>query len=480
MKPAPPASAPRFDRPPALLNRPWRIPRRSFLKGAGALLGLPLLDAMGKVSAVAAADAPASARAVARIQAPVRMACIYFPNGVWERNWFPSQPGTAFELPYALEPLAGHRDQLLVFSGLDKRHSHQGDGHYAKTANYLTGLPVRKTAGKDLSVGGLSIDQLCAQQIGHLTPMPSLELGIDPVISGIDTNVGYTRLYGCYIAWRSPGMPLAKEINPRLGFERLFGILNADRLSQAGQRQQEDRQALLDLVLQDAHRLRNRLGRDDQYKLDEYLDAVRDVERRLEFFSQPDPREWRPETQPGEDLAAPQGAPGDHQEHCRLMLDLLVLAFWTDSTRIGTFMFANDVSGKNFGGLIPGAGGSHHEFSHHQDKSEKIEPYTRINRWHAEQLAYLMNKMTAIKEGNRTLLDNSMVLFGSSMSDGNRHDPANLPILLAGRGGGSLRSGRHIASPKGTPLCNLYVTMLDRMGTPVDQFGDSTGALDLA
>mgnify|MGYP000930250147 FL=1 len=162
------------------------------------------------------------------------------------------------------------------------------------------------------------------------------------------------------------------------------------------------------------------------------------------------------------------------------MLDMIALAFWTDSTRIGSFMFANDVSGKNFGKLIPGAGGGHHEFSHHQDKTEKYEPYTKINRWHNEQLAYLMDKLAAIKEGERTLLENSMILFGSSMSDGNRHDPANLPILLAGKGGGKLKTGRHIASPKGTPLCNLYVSMLDQMGTPVDSFGDSTGALAIS
>ncbi len=476
---SPRTSAQKFiPQAPAILERNWRIPRRSFLKGAGALLGLPLLDAMGKVAALAAPNAVASTKATASVQAPVRMACIYFPNGVWEKNWFPKQAGADFELPFALEPLAKHRDNLLVFSGLDKQHSHQGDGHYAKTANFLTGLPVRRTAGKDISVGGLSIDQLCAEQIGHLTPLPSFELGIDPVISGIDTNVGYTRLYGCYISWRSPNMPLAKEINPRLAYERLFSVMKANRISNTDRRQQQDRAALLDLVLDDAKTLRNRLGRDDQYKLDEYLDAVRDVEKRLEFFSKPDPREWKPETHPG-DIAAPKGEPGDHQEHVRLMLDLIALAFWTDSTRIGTFMFANDVSGKNFGKLIPGAGGSHHEFSHHQDKAEKSEPYTKINRWHNEQLAYLMDKLAAIKEGERTLLDNSMVLFGSSMSDGNRHDPANLPVILAGRGGSKLKPGRHIASPKGTPLCNLYVSMLEYMGTPVAKFGDSTGPLAL-
>src|SRR6185503_16855389 len=386
----------------------------------------------------------------------------YFPNGVWEANWFPKTTGEKYEVPFALEPLAQHKQDLLVFSHLDKKHSHQGDGHYAKTANFLTGLPVRKTAGKDISVGGISIDQLCAQQVGHLTPLPSMELGIDPVVSGIDTNVGYTRLYGCYISWRSPSAPIAREINPRLAYERLFGVLRAKNGSTVNRRQMDDNKTLLDLVLDDAHRLRNRLGRDDQYKLDEYLDSVRDVEKRLEFFSKADPREWRPPTSPGEDIAAPKGEPGDHQEHVRLMLDLMVLGFWTDSTRLSTFMFANDVSGKNFSKLIPGVRGGHHEFSHHQNKAEKYEPYSKINRWHNEQLVYFLDKLKAIKEGDKTLLDNSMILFGSSFSDGNRHDPNNLPIVLAGRAGGKIQTGRHIKCAKNTPLCNLYVSMLDR------------------
>jgi hypothetical protein len=462
----------------SMKNQALLIPRRTFLRGAGVMLGLPILEAMGQVLPAASPEACASTAVSPQVQAPVRMACIYFPNGVWEKSWFPETAGRGYKLPYSLEPLERHREQLLVFSGLDKRHSHGGDGHYAKTANFLTGLPVRKTAGKDISVGGISIDQLCAQQIGHHTPLPSLELGVDPVISGIDSAVGYTRLYGCYIAWRSPTMPLAREIDPRLAYERLFGVIQAQRISAEDRRRQDDNRALLDLVLHDAQRLRGRLGRDDQFKLDEYLDAVRDVERRLEFFSRPDPREWRP-SEALEDLAAPSGAPGDHQEHVRLMLDLLVLAFRTDSTRIGTFMFANDVSGKNFGKLIPGTNGSHHEFSHHQNKDENLDPYSRINRWHSEQFAYLMDKMAAVREGDRTLLDNSMILFGSSMSDGNRHDPSNLPILLGGRAGGRIESGRHIACPKKTPLCNLYVPMLERMGVAVDAFGDSDGALPI-
>jgi hypothetical protein len=460
-----------------ILERKWMIPRRTFLKGAGVMLSLPLMEAMGKVLPKASPEAVAGTTPASAVQAPVRMACIYFPNGVWEKNWFPKESGADYELPSALEPLSQHKKDMLVFSGLDKKHSHGGDGHYAKTANFLTGLLVRKTAGKDINVGSASIDQHVAQKIGHHTPLPSMELGIDPVISGIDSVVGYTRLYGCYISWRNATTPVAREIDPRLAYERLFGVIRP-KTATADRRANEDKRALLDFVLEDANSLRRRLGRDDQYKLDEYLDSVRDVERRLEFFSKPDPRAWRPKVETGLDYAAPKGAPGDHQEHVRLMLDLMALGFQTDSTRVSTFMFANDVSGKNFSSLIPGTS-SHHELSHHQNKPEKYEPYSKINRWHAEQLAYFLGKLKAVREGDKTLLDNSMVLFGSSFSDGNRHDPNNLPIILAGKAGGRLKSGRHIASPKGTPLCNLYVSMLEHMGTPTQSFGDSTGALEI-
>ena len=464
-----------------IIRKQWRIPRRTFLRGAGAMLGLPLLEAMGDVLPGASASASAAATPSGSVQAPVRMACLYFPNGVWEEDWFPKKAGAEYEMTPSLEPLSELREHFLVFSGLEKKHSYGGDGHYAKTANFLTGLPVRKTTGKDISVGGLSIDQLCAQEVGHLTPLPSLELGVDPVISGIDTNVGYTRLYGSYISWRSPSVPVAREINPRAAYDRLFGVMKGGSLSEDALEKRQDDQALLDLVLDDAKSLRRKLGRDDQFKFDEYLDSVREVEKRIQFFSKPDPREWKPANTPDiEDIAAGIGEPGDHQEHVRLMLDLIVLAFQNDCTRVSTFMFANDVSGKNFSSLIDGANGGHHEFSHHQNQEEKYGPYSKINRWHAAQLAYMLGKMATIKEGEGTLLDNSMIFFGSGMSDGNRHDPKNLPIILAGHGGGEIGGGRHIANNQGTPLCNLYVPMLRRMGVDVEAFGDSDAALYVA
>ncbi len=444
-----------------------QISRRTFLRGAGAAIALPHLNAM-----LPARQTLASTVA----KPPTRMAFLFFPNGVWQESWIPKQTGSEFELPFALEPLAPHKNEVLVLSGLDKANSRDGDGHYAKTANFLTGTHVTKTTGKEINCGGISVDQLAAKSISGQTPLPSLELGTEPVISGIDSIVGYTRLYGSYISWETATRPVAKEINPRMVYERLFG--DPKNKNEASARQRDDFQSLLDSALSDAHRLRGRLGRDDQFKLDEYLDAIRAVEKRIEFYSREEKREWQ--AAPGwEKQPAPAaGLPQDFREHIRLMLDMMVLAFWTDSTRICTFMFANDVSGRNFS-FIDGVSGSHHELSHHEKKEVKIEQYKRINRWHTEQFAYMLTKMREIKEGDGTLLDNSMVLFGCGMSDGNQHDPNNLPILLAGRAGGSIKPGRHIASEKNTPLCNLYVSMLDRMGCPVGSFGDSTRALEI-
>lgn len=436
------------------------------LRGMGAAIALPVLDAMIPSRALATTSGP---------KPPVRMACMYFPNGVWQDAWIPKAAGKGFELPYSLEPLAEFKSSISVFSGLDKAASHSGDGHYAKTANYLTGLPVTKTTGKDISAGGVSMDQLVAAKLGHLTPLPSLELGIDPVISGIDSNVGYTRLYGSYISWRSATLPVAKEINPRFAYERLFGQKD-EAGREVRKHRNEEFQSLLDMALDDAHRLRASLGRDDQVKLDEYLESVRAVEKRIEFTLKPDPREWKPE-QAAELPGAPAPVPpADFREHVTLMLDLMALAFQTDSTRVLSFMFANDVSGRNFS-FLPGVSGGHHDMSHHENKEEKTKQYAEITKWHAGQLAYLLGKLKAVREGEGTLLDNCMILFGSSISDGNRHDPNNLPIVLAGGAGGNLRTGLHVASAKNTPLCNLYVSMLDAMGVEVESFGDSTGRL---
>ncbi len=384
----------------------------------------------------------------------------------------PESKGKDYQLSPSLEPIADVKDSVIVLSGLDKKNSHGGDGHYAKTANFLTGLPVAKTTGKDISSGGISIDQLIAQHTSQFTPLPSLELGTEPVISGIDSNVGYTRLYGSHISWQSATRPVAKEINPRLVYERLFG-----KSITADSERAESYNNLLDYVLDDAKSVRKRLGRDDQFKMDEFLDSVRGVEKRIEFTMQKGKTDWAPHLDESLIQQAKPGVPADFREHIAIMMDLIVLAFQSDSTRVCSLMFANDVSGRNFS-FLDGVKGGHHELSHHENNEEKIAQYQRINRWHTEQFARMLKKMRDIREGDSTLLDNSMIVFGSSMSDGNRHDPDNLPILLGGKGGGTLQSGQHIAVDGMVPLCNLYLTMLRKMGLEADQFGDSTGVIE--
>lgn len=452
-----------------------QIPRRHFLRkttigGAGLTLGLPWLSSLSSSPRVNASEAEVNTP-------PLRSAFLYFPNGVWEKDWKPSGEGADYELSPTLKPLADFRDDFQVITGLDKQHSHEGDGHYAKTANFLTGMPVAKTTGKNISSGGISIDQLIASHVGNQTPLPSLELGIDPVISGIDSNVGYTRLYGSHISWQSPTRPVAKDISPRVVYQRLFGQREKTRSVDS-----ESYQNLLDYVLEDARKIRTRLSRDDQFKMDEYLDSVRAVEKRIEFASRPrDDREAyearRESLLADHAMEMPDpGTPDEFREHIDLMLDLMVLAFQTDSTRVASFMFANDVSGRSFS-FLDGVKDGHHEVSHHENKDAKISQYQRINQWHVEKFARMLGKLRAVREGEGTLLDHCMILFGSSISDGNRHDPDNLPIILAGSGGGTLTPGRHVPYDK-KPLCNLYLSMAKRHGLELDQFGDSEGELN--
>jgi hypothetical protein len=466
------------------------LSRRTFLRGAGVALGLPLLEAMS--SRGAPAPGPGGG---GRAAAPVRAAYLYFPNGAWMDAWVPKETGAAYELPFSLTPLAPVKDSVLVLSGLDKPLSRSGDGHYAKTANFLTGLHVRKTTGQDLSAGGVSVDQLAAARVGPLTPLPSLELATDPVINGLDRAVNYTRMYGSFISWRSPTVPMPRLIDPRAAFERMFGARDAEGRPVVQSARADDR-TLLDAALEDAHDLRRRLGKGDRQKLDEYLESVHSVESRLNF-TRPAGDGWRPPTRPDKLTPPPRlarpamvftskdnggdGVPADAKtidprELVRLMLDLIVLAFWTDTTRNLTFMFANDVSPRNFS-FLDGVTDNHHSSSHHTKKPEKIASYQIITRWHVDQFVYLLRRLRGISEGERTLLDNATILCGSSLSDGNAHSPNNLPILLGGKGGGRIRSGRHLAFPRDTPLCNLYVSMLACQGIQVPRFGDSTEPL---
>jgi hypothetical protein len=313
------------------------------------------------------------------------------------------------------------------------------------------------------------MDQAAAQAAGKRTPLASLELAISPVSTGVDRNVGYTRVYGAHIAWAGPTNPLAREINPKLVFERLF------RAAGPQQNTAKHERLMLDSVLDDARQLRKKLGAADRLRMDEYLSVVRSLEDRLERASRPERSQWKPRAS-FDPAAMPEGMPKAHQDHVQLMMDMIALAFQTDTTRIATFMFGNEVSNQNFS-FLEGVKGGHHNISHHERKQDALRMYQLINRWHIAQYAYLLRKLGDIKEGEKSVLDNSMVLFGSGLRDGNSHNPHNLPIVVGGRAGGRLAAGQHLTYAEDTPLSNLYVSMLDAFGTPVERFADSTGRL---
>ena len=410
------------------------------------------------------------------------MAVLYMPNGVNPHEWMPQGAGSDFILSPILSPLQNVKSDVLVFTELMNKQSNDGDGHYYKVAPFLTGTHITKTTGSNLRCGGVSLDQLIAQHVGNMTPLPSLELSVEPPTTYVDTNVGLTALYGSHISWNTPTTPVTREINPQLAFDRLFR-------SSAGKTVNKNDASVLDAVMADAKGLQAKIGQADKLKLDEYFESVRSVEKRIAFDAMRRKSEFYDDTLAKAEIEKLGGRIKDyykdsaklheridHTEQVRLMLDIMVLAFWTDSTRVATFMFGNEVSGKNFS-FLPGVSGSHHEISHHSNEKAKLEEYKRINIWHIQQYAYMLERMKAIKEGDATLLDNSMVMLGSGMKDGNAHEPHNLPIVLAGHAGGALATGRHLVYPKNSPLCDLYQGMAVRMGVPVAHFGDSDGEL---
>ena len=456
----------------------WLLDRRLMLKGLGATLALPVLDAMRPLMAANGTGGY-----------PVRMAMLYMPNGVRENRWTPEGTGNRFKLSPILSPLEKHREDILVLTGLQNKASFSGDGHYVKTGGWLTGTTISKTTGSDINAGGVSMDQLAAMAIGSKNKIPSLELGTEPVATGIDTNVNYTRLYASHISWKTPTVPLPCEINPRVAFDRLFRTRSA-----SGEKQAADQQSVLDLVRDDAKRLQSKLGREDRQKLDQYLESVREVERRIgqEADSLGSGQNLSPEVARSMDeldkrISKAMGKASreeelnslprfDHGEHSRIMLDLMVLAFWSDSTRVSTFMFGNDVTNRNFS-FLEGVEGGHHSISHHQNKDDQLDQYERINTWHTEQYAYMLDRMKAIKEGDGTLLDHSMVAFGSPIRDGNSHNPRNVPIVVAGGANGQLRTGRHLKFDEGTPLCSLWISMLEKAGVKTPKLADADAGL---
>jgi hypothetical protein len=312
------------------------------------------------------------------------------------------------------------------------------------------------------------VDQLAAKAVGQNTRFSSLELGVDPGRMAGNCDSGYSCAYSSNISWSGESNPVGKEVNPKLVFERLFSSGKQSEVDKSQQQREALQKSVLDFIADDAKRLQSKLGRNDNHKLDEYLTGVREVERRIGT------RTAKP-VDIHVDYAIPDGIPGDYQDHMRMMCDLMVLAFQTDSTRIATMMFANAGDNKNYRKI--GVAEGHHDLSHHGDNPEKLEKISQINRFHIQQLSYLLTKMKSIREGERNLLDNSMVVYGSGISDGNRHNHDNLPILLAGSGGGTIDTGRHLRYDLETPVCNLFMSMLDRMGVDAPFIGDSTGRL---
>ena len=437
-----------------------RLERRTFLKGLGLSLGLPMLEAMRPES---------SAKAAPANQPPVRMAFVFFPNGAIMPSWTPSETGENYKLSKTLEPLADFKGDMNVLTGLAQdngRAKGDGAGDHARCASsYLTGAHPYKTSGADIRVG-VSVDQAAAQKVGHLTKLPSLELGIEKGRNAGNCDSGYSCAYSSNVSWKSATTPMAKEIHPRLVFERLFG--DAKQSEEGRERRDFYRKSVLDFVANDADKLKAKLGITDRRKLDEYFSSVRDLERRVVRAEQEAER-VRP------DFEVPDGIPRDYQQHVRLMFDLMVLAFRTDTTRIATFMLGNAGSNRSY--RMVGVSDGHHQLSHHRDKKELIDKIQKIDGFLVGEFAYFLRKLKSEEEGSGTLLDNSLIMYGSGLSDGNRHHHHNLPVVLAGRGGGTIRTGRHINTGGEIPLNNLFLSLLDRVGADVEKIGDSSGRL---
>jgi hypothetical protein len=404
--------------------------------------------------------------------APLRTAFLYIPNGVNVASWKPVGEGADYQLGETLAPLAGLKDDFQVISGFEHRHGWaNGDGggdHARANATILTGARPKKTSGSDIRLG-ISVDQVAAQAAADQTRFASLELSCDGVRKSGACDSGYSCAYQFNIAWRSETSPISPESNPRLIFERLFGSGKGEERQKSFALRQARQKSILDFVMEDARSLQSELGRNDQHKLDEYLTGVREIEQRIQRSEQ-----FGPLPDPGADT--PAGIPADYQQHIRLMMDMLVLAFQTDSTRVSTFLLAHDGSNRSFKEV--GVSDGHHNLSHHQNNPEILAKIAKIDLFYTRQLAYFLERLRDTKESDgRSILDNSMIVYCGGLSDGNRHAHDNLPVILAGHAGGVLTPGRHLNLGEKTPMTNLYVRMLNIMGVPTDRFGDSTGVL---
>lgn len=441
-----------------------RLSRRTVLRGIGTAVALPWLEAMLPRNAY---GAPTDAAP------PIRLAFLCVPNGKHMPDWTPQEEGESFSVPKTLEPVAKFKSDMLVLSGLalDGAKPH-GDGpgdHARSCAAFLTGAHPKKTDGADIA-NGISVDQAAAAGRGHLTRFPSLELGIERGAQSGNCDSGYSCAYSANISWRAATTPVPKEVDPAAVFDRLFG--RGDEAEQGKARAQRDRhrRSILDFATDDAHKLEQQLGVNDRRKLDEYLYAVRDIERRLV-----ESEKLRGKEPEAPDYPRPVGVPRDFGQHVDLLFDMMALAFQTDSTRVISFMFANEGSNRNYSQI--GVNEGHHDLSHHGNDADKQSKIAKINHYHISLLAHLLEKLAAIREGERRLLDNCALVYGSGIGDGNRHNHNDLPIAVFGQAGGALKTGRHVRYPQDTPLTNLYLSLLDMFGAPTPKLGDSNGKL---
>lgn len=402
--------------------------------------------------------------------APRRMAFVYVPNGKNMADWTPGYEGPLKELPSILQPLQHFKHDLSILTGLaaDGARSH-GDGggdHARALAAFLTGAHPRKTDGTDIR-NGISVDQIAASRIGEHTRLPSLEIGTESGSMAGNCDSGYSCVYSSTMSWKSATTPLPKEVNPKLVFERMFG----NGASEDRARRDARRKSVLDFINQDTREISHKISSNDKRKLDEYFTAIRDIELRIDRAAK------LPEPKLPDGVTAPQGIPKDLTEHIRLMADLMVLAFQADVTRVCTFVLANEGSNRPYPFI--GVNDGHHDLSHHGNDLKKKEKIREINKYHTTQLAYLLGRLKSIKEGEGTLLDHCMIAYGSGNSDGNRHNHDDLPILIAGGGGGTVKLGQHFDMKRETPVANLWTSMLDRMDVKVEAVGDSTGRLSV-
>jgi hypothetical protein len=451
------------------------ISRRTLLRGAGAVMTLPWLESISSGAPVPATENLA--------EPPLRMAFLFMPNGVRPDYWTPAGDNDDYEITPHLKPLESLKSEFLLLENLWHKNTVGRNGHWPKVPAWLSGGFVERTTGSDLDSGGTSVDQLAAQHMGLETPLPTFELGIDAPRTGIDTaGGGFPRALGSFLSWADPHTPVPKEIVPQLAFDRLFRNSRTPVVSSVDPKHpslvaslQRDETSVLDLVMEQAKSLRRKGSSGDQARLDQYFDSVRSVEQRMEAAMRPQ-RRWINQGKFPLERPAP-GLPDAHADHVRLMLDILLLALWSDNTRIATMMLGDAQSSQDYS-FLPGVKGNFHGLSHHRDIEAQRAQYEKIVTWNIEQVAYFLNRMRSLDEGGKSLLDNSMVLFGGSLKDGNRHDVENLPLVLAGRGKGALKPGRRLRAPEKTPLCNLHLAMLHRMGVMEKSFGDSTGPLE--